>query len=204
MISLTSPIKTRAHQWRAGPKLAALCFATLGLFYIENLAVHLFILVTIGALYLLPGKVFFLSGWKHLKIILPFVFIVLVWHIATEQIVTGTTIILRLVSTVALANLVTMTTRLSDMIDVVHYVTKPLQRLGLNTKALELAIALVIRMTPVLIAKGQNLSWAWRARTTRRSGWKTVTPFTVIALDDADRVAEALRARGGINPQEKN
>ena len=41
MISLTSPVRTRAHDWPAGAKLAALCGATLGLFFIENLTAHL-------------------------------------------------------------------------------------------------------------------------------------------------------------------
>ena len=44
------------------------------------------------------------------------------------------------VSAVALANLVTMTTRLSDMIAVVHRLTAPLRVLGLPSRALELAI----------------------------------------------------------------
>ena len=32
MISLTSPVETRAHGWPAGAKLGALCLATLLLF----------------------------------------------------------------------------------------------------------------------------------------------------------------------------
>lgn len=204
MISLTSPIETRAHHWRAGVKLAALCVTTLSLFFIENVLLHCLFLFVVVALYALPGRAFFKSGFTHLTILWPFILVVAAWHLWTLEIEPGAVIILRLITTVALANLVTMTTHLSDLIDAVHFLARPFQRLGLNTKALELSIALVIRMTPVLIAKGQNLSWAWRARSNRRSGWRIILPFTVLALDDADHVAEALRARGGATNMEKN
>nr|WP_086939429.1 energy-coupling factor transporter transmembrane component T [Thaumasiovibrio occultus] len=197
MISLSSPIETRAHHWRAGLKLGALCVTTLVLFFINNLVFHSLFFLLVLALYALPGKAFFTSGLRYLTAVWPFILIVALWHVWTDEIALGLTIILRLMSAVALANLVTMTTRLSDMIDVVRYLAHPFTYLGLNTKALELAIALVIRMTPVLVTKGQNLSWAWKARSNRRSGWRIILPFTVVALDDADHVAEALKARGG-------
>jgi biotin transport system permease protein len=201
MISLTSPIETRAHQWHAGVKLGFLCLTTLILFFIDNLLFHCLFFGFVLLLYALPGMQFFKFGMKHLKIMWPFVLLVGIWHLWTAELQQGATIIARLLSTVALANLVTMTTRLSDMVDVVNKLTRPLQKMGLNTHALELSITLVIRMTPVLARKGQQLSWAWRSRSNRRSGWRILLPFTVLALDDADHVAEALRARGGItNP----
>ena len=56
----------------------------------------------------------------------------------------------------------------------------------------------MIRFTPALIGKARQLALAWRARSPRRPGWRVVLPLTLGALDDADRVAEALRARGGL------
>ena len=50
---------------------------------------------------------------------------------------------------------------------------------------------------------GTALSLAWRARSRRRAGWRVIVPFMVLALDDADHVAEALRARGGIGLDNK-
>lgn len=127
---------------------------------------------------------------------------VLAWHVWTHDIVAGLVIVLRLSSAVALANLVTVTTRLTDMIGLVRKISTPLRRFGLHTKVLELAIALVIRLTPVLLLKGRQLSKSWRARSHRRSSWRIILPFTILALDDADHVAEALRARGGFNTKE--
>ena len=198
MISLTSPVETRAHNWSAGLKLGVLCLSTLVLFSIENLIFQSAFLLLVLTLYALPGPVFMRYGLSKLSILWPFILVVLVWHLWILELLQGCAIIIRMISAVALANLVTMTTKLTDMIDVVRFLTQPLQRFGLNPRILELSIALVIRMTPVLLNKGECLGMAWRARSTRRSGWRIILPFTLIALDDADHVAEALRARGGL------
>ncbi len=199
MISLTSPVKTKAHDWPAGLKLASLCAATMVLFFVEQATILAAIFAVVLIIYALPGRRFFKSGMKQLKLLWPFILMVAIWHIWTKEIELGASVILRLLSAVALANLVTMTTRLSDMIDVVRSLTRPLVRLGLKPNILELAIALVIRLTPVLVQKGTLLSEAWRARSQRKAGWRIILPFTVLALDDADQVAEALRARGGFD-----
>ena len=84
----------------------------------------------------------------------------------------------------------------------VHWLCTPLRALGLSTRPLEIAIALVIRMTPVLLTKGRALSDAWRARSPRRANWRIILPFTLLALDDADHISDALRARGGLVSKE--
>lgn len=81
---------------------------------------------------------------------------------------------------------------------VVRRLLRPFVRFGLNLRAIELAAAMVIRFTPILADKGAALALAWRARARRRAGWRVIVPFLVVALDDADHVADALRARGGI------
>ena len=204
IISLTSPVETKAHHWSAGLKLAALCLSTLVLFSIDSLVIKSAFLAFVITLYALPGPIFMRYGLLKLRILWPFILIVFLWHLWIQELLQGVAIIIRMICAVALANLVTMTTKLSDMIDVVHFLTQPLQRFGLNPRILELSIALVIRMTPILLNKGENLGMAWKARSTRRSSWKIILPFTLIALDDADQVAEALRARGGLTNPEKN
>ncbi|MFC6639535.1 energy-coupling factor transporter transmembrane protein EcfT [Sulfitobacter sp. JBTF-M27] len=198
MISLTSPVKTAAHGWPAGGKLALLCAATLVLFAVDGAALHLGFLAATAVLYALPGRIFLGAGLKRLFVLWPFVALILLWHLITDDGAAGATIALRMVTAVALANLVTMTTRLSDMMTVVRWLTTPLRRFGVGTQSIELAMALVIRFTPVLANKGQALSMAWRARSVRRPGWRIVLPFAVTAIDDAEHVAEALRARGGL------
>lgn len=198
MISLTSPIKIRAHGWPAGAKLLGLCAATMVLFAQDGIAFHAMIFALTMGIYTLPGRAFLRFGARKLWVLWPFVAIVMVWHIVTQDGLAGAVISLRLLSAVAMANLVTLTTKLSDMIDVVRWVATPLRWIGLSTKQLELAIALVVRFTPVLADKGTQLSDAWRARSPKRPKWNIVTPFAVLAIDDAEHVAEAIKARGGL------
>ncbi|MFD0860270.1 energy-coupling factor transporter transmembrane protein EcfT [Roseovarius aquimarinus] len=198
MISLTSPVETRAHGWRAGVKLGALCVATMALFAMTSLLGHVAAFAGMLALYAAPGGLFFRSGMTRLRVLWPFLAIIGLWHALTGTPGAGAVIALRLVTAVGLANLVTMTTRLSDMIGVVQWLAAPLRRAGIGTRPLELGIALVIRFTPMLAAKGAQLARAWRARSARRASWRIITPFALCAIDDAEHVAEALRARGGL------
>ncbi len=198
MISLTSPVKTRAHGWPAGAKLAGLCAATLVLFSFEALWFQILILSGTLLIYATPGRQFLQTGLSRLRILWPFLVLILLWHVVTADFENGAVIAMRMISAVALANLVTMTTKLSQMVDVVTWLTAPLRKVGLGTRSLELAIAMVIRFIPVLVEKGQMLALSWRARSARRLGWRTIIPFAVLAIDDAEHVAEALRARGGL------
>lgn len=199
MISLTSPVKTAAHGWPAGMKLGGLCVATMVLFAVSNLGWHLAFLVTTAVLYALPGRVFWRSGMARLWGLWPFLLLIFGWHVVTGDAAGGLLIALRMLTAVGIANLVTLTTRLSDIMAVVRVLLSPLRRFGIQPHRVELAMALVIRFTPVLASKGQTLVSAWRARSPRRPGWRIVIPFAVLALDDAERVAEALRARGGVS-----
>lgn len=198
MISLTSPSETRAHGWPAGAKLAALCAATVILFAIKTPLWHVVALASVLTLYALPGGLFFRVGLVRLVGLWPFVALILLWHLLTQDFEAGLVIVMRMISAVGLANLVTMTTRLSDMMRVVRWLTRPLEVFGVRTRIIELAMALVIRFTPVLADKGRLLILAWRARSRSKPGWRIVLPFAVTAIDDAERVAEALRARGGL------
>ena len=198
MISLTSPVRTRAHDWPAATKLAALVAATVALASAQGLVFHAAAALVCLTLYALPGRAFFLGGLARLRVLWPFAVVLLVWHAVTGDLAAGFVITLRMLTAVGLANLVTMTTRLSDIMAVVHWLLAPLTRLGINTRALDIGIGLVIRMIPVLQDKAARLGESWRARSPRRAGWRVVMPLVVLALDDADRVSEALKARGGL------
>lgn len=198
MLTLTSPVDTPMHRLPAGPKLAALALATVGLFALPGPASLAAVCIGIAALHLSFGQRFARHAAGMLWPLWPFALVVAVWHGATGDVAGGVAVILRLLAAVALANLVTMTTRLSEMLAVLERLAAPLSRLGLQPRTLAMAVALVIRFTPVLLDKALALRQAWQARCSRRAGWRIVLPLTLLALDDADHVAEALRARGGL------
>lgn len=203
MISLTSPVRTRAHGWPAGTKLLALCMASVVLFALPYWQVQLAAALGVFALYAMPGWIFLNHGLRRLWPLWPFVLVLVLWHVFTGAPREGAVIVLRMISAVALANLVTMTTTLDAMMSVVRRLLHPFAKFGVNLRAIELAAAMVIRFTPVLAQKGAALALAWRARARRRVGWRVIVPFLVLALDDADHVAEALRARGGFEQDKR-
>jgi biotin transport system permease protein len=197
MLTLTSPVETWAHRLPAGGKLAAMALATTGLFLLASPLPLVLALVCGVALYLSGGRSFAVAGLGLLRPLWPFVLIVGLWHLWTEEILAGVVILLRMVTAVGLANFVTMTTRLSDMLAVFERLARALQPLGLSPRRLALAVALVIRFIPVMLGRLAQITAAWRARSPRRPRWRVLVPATLAALDDAERTAEALRARGG-------
>lgn len=198
MLSLLSPVSTPFHRLPAGGKLAALCLFTAALLLVPSPWLVAGALGAVAGLYLQGGRVFARHGLRQLRPVLPFVALVAAWHLWIGDPRQAAVIALRLVAAVAAANLVTMTTRLTDIVALIERLAAPLARLGLRPRLLALAVALVIRFIPVMAERVARLTEAWRARSARRAGWRIVLPATLGAIDDADQVAEALRARGGV------
>lgn len=197
MLTLTSSHKTWAHPLPAGAKLLALAGVTAGLFALQTpLSLGVAALAVAGLL-ASGGPAFARESLAMLRPLLPFVVIIALWHLITRDPSGGAVILLRMAAAAAAANFVTMTTRLSDMLAAMECALRPLQALGLKPKPFAIALALVIRFIPVMLARFDTLSTAFRARSPRRPGWRILMPATLSALDDAERVAEALRARGG-------
>ena len=201
MLALTSSTETPYHRWPAGPKLAAVSVAVFVLYLVDSPAPLALALLAVILAYLAAGRGFLAEGLRQLRPLWVFVAVVLVWHGLAGDPVTGLAVSLRLAAAVGLANLVTMTTRLDDLTEVALRLLAPLRHLGIRTAPIGFAMALVIRFTPVLFAKAGTLIDAWRARSPRRPGWQVVMPIALLAIDDAEHVAEALRARGGLDTE---
>lgn len=198
MLSLTLERQSWAHRIPVGWKLATLFALTFVTFPIERLEPLIggIVLVVLGWVSL--GRAGFLASLRALRPVLWFVVIILVYHFLVGRLHQGAVIVLQMLFLFGAANFVTMTSRLSDMMELVIRLLSPLRRFGIPPERIALAFALVIRFTPVLGQRGARLAEAWRARSTRRVGPRIVAPLAVSALDDADQVAEALRARGGL------
>lgn len=201
MLALTYPVKTWAHRVPVGWKLLFLAVGSILLFPIERTVVLGIAFIGVLILHRLVGRGVLSYGMRLFRPLIFMGTVILIYHIATGQFLTGVNVVLRILAMVGLANLVTMTSRLDDMIALVEWMLHPLRVLGVNTRAIGIAIAMVVRFTPVLAAKGAALIESWNARSARRTNWRVVMPLCLLALDDADHVAEALKARGGISPQ---
>lgn len=197
MLTLTHPRKTPAHHLPAGLKLALLAGASVLIFRLPPLGLGAAAIALIG-LYAALGRDLLQAGLRGIWPLWPFVLILGLWHGYLGEYATGGYLIARMLLAVGAANLVTLTTPISSMIEVIARLLRPLRPLGINPQAVALAMALVIRFAPVLLEKQRGLALAWRARSAKRPGWRVALPLTLAALDEADHVAEALRARGGV------
>jgi biotin transport system permease protein len=110
---------------------------------------------------------------------------------AAAVVVTG-----RLVVAVVLAGLVTLTTRVIDLLDVLERVLRPMRRIGVDAERVALMLALAIRAVPVVAGIAGEVRDAQRARGIAASPRAFAVPFVVRSLRHADALAEALAARG--------
>ena len=196
MLTLTSPVRTWAHGVRAWVKLGALCPWTVVLLRIDGVWLAGAVVLVL-ALAASGGRVFLAQWLAMLRPLWPFAVLITLWQLWLGAPLGAWPIIARLGAAVGLANAVTMTTELAEIIALLTRLARPLARLGLNPKVLGLSVALVLRFVPVMLLRYDQIALAFRARSPRRPGWRILMPVLLAALDDADRVAEALRARGG-------
>ena len=179
MLALHSPHKTIFHRWPTELKLAFLLATTTLLFLIDSVLILSVLTSLPFAAAASQGRMFFKYMLKLLWPLWPFVAISLLWHSFTWQVDSGTT-------------------PMDKMIKVIFASLAPLRRFGLRSERIAFAIGLFVRFTPVLIEKSAILAQAYRARTSKYGNWRIVLPLALIAMDDADHIAEAIRARGGL------
>ena len=196
MLTLTSPVRTWAHGLRAWVKLGALCLWTVAVLRMDGLWLAAATALVVG-LAASGGRVFFTQWLAMLRPLWPFAVLFMLWQLWLGAPLAAWPILARLGAAVGLANGVTMTTELAEIIALLTHLARPLAKLGLNPKVLGLSVALVMRFVPVMLLRYDQISIAFRARSARRPGWRILMPVLLAALDDADHVAEALRARGG-------
>ncbi|MDO5502256.1 MAG: CbiQ family ECF transporter T component [Actinomycetia bacterium] len=135
-------------------------------------------------------------AWQSLRFILLLALIVgglqaivLPWQ---QAVVIGALLFLA----VAIAALVTLTTSTTDLLDGLERGMRPLRRIGVDSERVALTLALTIRTIPVIAASGARLREAARARGVRITLIPYAVGLVVLTLQHAERVGEALTARG--------
>lgn len=101
-----------------------------------------------------------------------------------------------LLLTVAAASLVTLTTRVTEMLDVCQRLLGPFRRLGVDPDRVGLLLALTIRCIPLMVDIVRAVSEARKARGAGFSLRAMAAPAVVRALRSADAMGDALIARG--------
>ena len=203
MFTNVSSYSTTLDEVSVQKKIVLSCSAAAILFFIKNPLVMFGIFLMLLLIYFLAGGLRFLGlGLYHLKITVPFVIILAVWHLYLDHLDKGLTLIFRLISAFLIANLFLLTSKMHDIILAIQEHSSHLKVFGINPHAVSITIGLFIRSIPILNQRAKNLMLAQSARSTKRSFWRISVPLVLSILDDADHVSEALRARGGIKKRE--
>jgi len=177
----------------AGVKLIGLALVSVGLFFLTEPALLAVAAGLAVALAWCVGGAALFRALRPVGLMLVFAFVA---HGALGDWMLGLTVISRITAILMLATAISASTGISEMLAVLDRLTAPLRLVGVSTRPISIACLLTLRFAPLLGARWQALAEAWRARSPRAPRWRLVTPFTISALDDADRTAEALAARG--------
>jgi biotin transport system permease protein len=105
-------------------------------------------------------------------------------------------VLVSLIALVLAAGLVSLTTSMTELTDVLLWLLRPLRRFGVAPERVALLISLSVRSVPVIIALAQEVRDAQRARGLGRSARAFAVPLLVRSLRHAEALGEALVARG--------
>ncbi|WP_341957768.1 energy-coupling factor transporter transmembrane protein EcfT [Microbacterium sp. LWH13-1.2] len=195
MIQMYRPGASIVHRMPAGTKLATFAALAIGLSAYPHDAWSVGVAVSgvcaLFALARLPLRVLAAEVWRLRVLVL--VLGAALWIFVSPLAAWISSA--RVLSLVLLASLLTITTRMGDLLGVLQRMLSPLRRLGLDADAVSMTISLTITMIPVVASFAHEVRDAQRARGVRQ-GVRGVVPLLVRTLRHADDVGDALAARG--------
>lgn len=196
MLGTYVPGRSPLHRIPAGPKLLALLAAVI--------TVALVVTTPVGAAVAVASTavVFALAGigprraWPMLRGPLLIVALIFLMQVVITDWARATVVCSVLLASIGLAAVVTLTTRTSDILDALLRALKPLEKLGVRTDLIAMALALTIRSIPLIAEVFTQVDQARRARGLRPSPRVLLVPAVLAALTTADGFADTLAARG--------
>jgi biotin transport system permease protein len=184
------------HRIPVKPKLLGLMVFGLVLYLIDQPIVLGILLMLTALLYLSTG-IGLSEGLRRLKPVLFTIAFLAAVNLLLLSPFGALIITLRLVAVLFLAAAVTASTTIADFMEAVTDLAWPLERLGLLKAAdLGLALGLVLRFVPEIAARHEALKEAHAARGIPMKLSRMLGPLIISTLKDADRIAEAIDARG--------
>lgn len=175
-------------------KVTALMLSTLLSYAFDSIATALLLLLAaILIIKSVPGV------WLRLMTISRPIFWMLIGvflvYLATDRTTDGAGVVIRSFALFSLAMMVSLTSKWTELLQLLEFVLKPFRCIGLPTDSIALTVALVFRFIPQLLDRWARLNECWHARSPRLSGLKLLAPSCLQALFLAERADECLRAR---------
>jgi biotin transport system permease protein len=195
IIGLYSPGQSVLHRLSAGWKMLGLLLAMVGLVAISQpwqLGMGVLV-VTLGfAIARIPGRLV----WRQLRPLRWLLLVVAAFQVVFAGWQAAVMVCGGLVIAFGLSTLLTLTTTVTEMLDLSARLLRPLSRFGVDPDRVGLVLAMTIRCIPLLTGIVDEASQARKARGLGFSAMALVVPVVVRALRSADAMGEALIARG--------
>jgi biotin transport system permease protein len=196
MLSLYLPGSSPVHRAPAGLKLAVLAALGVGLFVVSRVAVVAAALAAVLAVGLLAARLPVRALWGQVRPVWIWLAALFVVHLLVTGPLTGTVAVLRLLTLVLAAAVVTSTTRVTALVAVVEWLAGPLRVVGVRPARVGLVIAMTLRFIPLLAERAARIREAQAARGAERVRLGLLVPLIISVLQLAHTLSEALDARG--------
>jgi biotin transport system permease protein len=196
MIGLYRPGHSLLHRLPAGWKLLLLMVGVIAVIALVRRPVDVAVAAGVVAVLFGIGGIGPRTALAQIRPLFWMIAIIAVFQVIITTPARAVVVCGILVVTVAAASLVTLTTRVTAMLDVCGKVLEPLRRFGVDPDRIGLLLALTIRLVPVLTGIVHEVSDARKARGLHWSMTALATPVVVRALRTADALGDSLVARG--------
>lgn len=194
-LGLYHPGNSLLHRMPAGFKLLAMLVGVVGVLLLREWW-QLAIAAAGVALLYASARIPLAVAWSQLRPLRYLIPLVAVLQVLLSGWPAAVRVCATILLTVALAALVTLTTRVTAMLDTVSRALGPLRHLGVDPDRIALLLAMTIRCIPLVAG---IVAAASEARKARGLGFSLVAlgaPVVVRSLRAADAIGEALVARG--------
>ena len=199
-LALYVPRASPVHRVPAGWKLLALAGLSVLVFAVPTLPVVSGALAAVVACGLFAARLPVAVLGRQVRAVLWLLVAIFLLHLVLTDAGTGSRTVLRLLTLVLAAAVVTATTRVSAMVAVVERLCGPLRWFGVRPARIGLVIAMALRFIPLIADRADRIREAQAARGGSARGLRglvtTVVPLLVQVLQLAHTVSEALDARG--------
>jgi len=194
--SLYLPGNTWLHRLPAGLKLAVLAVGSTALMWVHSPSL-LLVACALVCLSVRWAGASLQQVWQQLRPLVWLLFVLGGLSVWSQGLWQALEMILRLLTLVLAALVVSMTTPLTKMMQVVVRLLWPFQRLGwVDADKVALGVGLTLRLIPELGVQWQEIREAQLARGLMPSPLTMGVPMLLRTLRRADEIAEAIDARG--------
>ncbi|MBS7549085.1 energy-coupling factor transporter transmembrane component T family protein [Dietzia massiliensis] len=196
MFATYIPGDSLLHRLPAGLKILLVCVLILAATLLIREPWHVLPALALTAALYAIGRIRPRAAWDQVRPVLPMLIAILVLQWIVADLDTALRVCGALLVAIAVAGLVALTTRISDMLDAVTRAAGPLRHVGVSPDRIALVLVLTIRAIPLIARRLRQVTEARKARGLGMSIRALVVPTVLGALTTADQLGDALAARG--------